>query len=147
MFIALNFPHYQFQLQETPRKKMIFDVVRKKYIVLTPEEWVRQHVVHYLLNDKGYPASLLAIESGIKFQGMIRRCDIVAYKNNEPYLLVECKAASVNLTKEVVAQIARYQSVLKVTYLLITNGLHHLYLKRNEDGKIEICEELPPYHE
>jgi len=126
---------------------MIFDVVRKKYIVLTPEEWVRQHVVHYLLEDKGYPSSLLAIETGIKFQGMIRRCDLVAYKAGQPYLLIECKASSVALTKEVIAQIARYQSVLSVPYLFITNGLQHLCLRRTDQGKIEICEEIPDYEE
>ncbi len=147
MFDALNFPNYQFQFQESPRKKMIFDVVRKKYLVLTPEEWVRQHVVHYLLYDKGYPASLLAIEAGIKFQGMIRRCDLVAYKASQPFLLIECKASSVALTKEVIAQIARYQSVLKVPYLFITNGLQHICLRRNDTGRIEICEEIPVYQE
>jgi len=145
MFDALNFPNYTFQFQESPRKKMIFDVVRKKYIILTPEEWVRQHVVHHLLYDKGYPASLLAIETGIKFQGMIRRCDVVAYKENKPFLLIECKAPSVALSKDIIAQIARYQSVLKVPYLFISNGLQHLCLRINEAGRIEICENIPDY--
>lgn len=146
MFDVLNFPSYSFQIQEADRKKMIFDVVRKKFVVLTPEEWVRQHVLHHLIYDKTYSASLLAVETGIKFNGMIRRCDIVAYKNNEPYLLVECKAPHIVLTPEVVAQIARYQSVLKVPYLFISNGIRHLCLKRNESGRIEICEEIPPFH-
>lgn len=145
MFDALNFPVYTFQIQEADRKKMIFDVVRKKFVVLTPEEWVRQHVVHHLIYDKAYSASLLAVETGIKFQGMIRRCDIVAYKNGEPFLLVECKAPQVTLNPEVVAQIARYQSVLKVPYLFITNGLKHLCLIRNEQGKIEICDAIPNF--
>lgn len=122
---------------------MIFDVVRKKYVVLTPEEWVRQHVLHYLLYDKGYSSSLLSVETGIKFQGMIRRCDIIAYKDTLPFLLVECKAPQIKLNKEVVAQIARYQSVLQVPYLFISNGLQHLCLRRNEDGKIEVCDEIP----
>lgn len=145
MFDALNFPSYSFQIQESDRKKMIFDIVRKKFVALTPEEWVRQHVLHHLIYDKAYPASLLAVETGIKFNGMMRRCDLVAYKGNAPFLLVECKAPQITLNQEVISQIARYQSVLKVPYLFISNGKRHLCLKRNEDGNIEICPEIPHF--
>lgn len=143
--MQLNFPEYNFQIQESHRKKVIFDVVRKKFVALTPEEWVRQHIIHHLIHDKGFPAALLAIESAIKFQGMLRRCDIVAYRDNKPWLLVECKAPQVALSKDVVAQIARYQSVLKVPYLYISNGLQHILLFYNENGKIELSAELPDY--
>ena len=117
MFDSLDFPDYTFQLREDHRKRMIFDVVRKKFVVLTPEEWVRQHVLRYLIQDKGYPASLLAVETSIAFNGMARRCDAIAYKDAAPFILVECKASSIRIDKEVVAQIARYQSVVKVPWL------------------------------
>lgn len=143
--MQLNFPDYDFQIQESHRKKVIFDVVRKKFVALTPEEWVRQHIIHHLIHDKGFPASLMAIETAIKFQGMLRRCDIVAYKENKPWLLVECKAPQVALSKDVVAQIARYQSVLQVPLLYISNGLQHILLRYTEEGKIELSAELPDY--
>ncbi|MDX5319850.1 MAG: type I restriction enzyme HsdR N-terminal domain-containing protein [Bacteroidota bacterium] len=147
MYPKLNFPEFSFKLQEGPRKKMIFDVVRKKFIVLTPEEWVRQHVVHFLIQEKNYPPALLAVESAIQFQGMMRRCDLIAYAGNYPYLLVECKAPHVALSKEVVAQIARYQSVLKVPALLITNGLNHVVLLRDEAGVLQVSGNIPAYPE
>ncbi|MBI1221729.1 MAG: restriction endonuclease subunit R [Bacteroidetes bacterium] len=147
MFSRLNFPEYTFQIQETDRKKVIFDVVRKKYVSLTPEEWVRQHVIHHLIHDKHFPVSLIAVESSIKFQGMNRRCDLIAYKNNQPWLLIECKAPQVQLNKEVIAQIARYQSVLKVPLLFITNGMQHILLRRTDLGKMEVASSLPPYQD
>lgn len=145
MLDELHFPAYSFQIREDHRKRMIFDVVRKKFVVLTPEEWVRQHILHYLIHDKGYPVSLLAVETSISFNGMLRRCDAIAYKDSLPFILVECKASGIRIDKEVVAQIARYQSVVKVPYLFLSNGFFHLVLSRSATGKIEVIEELPHY--
>ena len=138
---SLNFPEYSFRYREGERKKMIFDVVRKKFVVLTPEEWVRQHSVHHLIEYHGVSPALIAVESSIHYQGMHRRCDLLIYREDKPHILVECKAPGVPLKSGVVEQLARYQSVVKVPLMWITNGLHHLYL--HYDGeKIKVLEEL-----
>ena len=142
---ALNFPSYSFHIQDEGRKKVIFDIARKKFVALTPEEWVRQHVIHYLHQDKNWPVSLLAVETAIRFQGMLRRCDLIGYSGMTPKLLVECKAPGVKIDKEVVAQLARYQSVIQVPWLLISNGLLHLSLHLDDSGKLEMADELPDY--
>jgi len=137
----LNFPEYAFKFREGERKKMIFDVVRKKYVVLTPEEWVRQHCVAYLNQEKHVSLSHLAVESSIQYQGMPRRCDLIAYREGIPHLLVECKAPHIPLKSGVVEQLARYQSVVHVPYMWITNGIHHLYLHYNGE-KVQILDTL-----
>jgi len=102
----------------------IFDVVRNKFVVLTPEEWVRQHVIYYLIYEKSYPKSLLAVEKEIVLNGLRKRCDVVAYnRDGNPSLLVECKAHDVNLNQEVVSQILLYNQKLNVPYLWISNGV------------------------
>lgn len=140
----LSFPEYTFRFSEVDRKKMIFDVVRKKYVRLTPEEWVRQHVLHFLIHEKEVPVSLIAVETAISYEGMSRRCDIVIYKNSLPCMLIECKAPEVPLSSKTVEQIARYQSVLNVPYLWLSNGIHHLMLHL-KDAKIQLLEALPSY--
>jgi type I site-specific restriction endonuclease len=103
-------------------------------VLLTPEEWVRQHVLHYLHHEKGVPLGLMAVEQGIKLNGMQRRCDIVIYNTDgQPVMIVECKAPTVNITQDVFDQIARYNLVLKVGYLLVTNGIQHISSHINHD--------------
>ncbi|MDE5611863.1 MAG: type I restriction enzyme HsdR N-terminal domain-containing protein, partial [Odoribacter sp.] len=105
---------------------MIFDVIRKKYVVLTPEEWVRQHVVHYLMEVKNVPTALLAIEREIDLYGLRRRFDVVAFdREGKPWLLVECKAPTVPLTRQVFDQAFRYNMTLEAPYVAITNGVKH----------------------
>ncbi len=140
----LSFPNYTFRFQEADRKKMIFDVVRKKFVVLTPEEWVRQHCIHFLAEEKGVPLSLVGVETSIVYEGMHRRCDVLVYKSEQASLLVECKAPDIALNAKVVEQLARYQSVVKVPYMWITNGIHHLMLQLS-DGKLERINGLPDY--
>ncbi|TNE79903.1 MAG: type I restriction enzyme HsdR N-terminal domain-containing protein [Bacteroidetes bacterium] len=140
----LSFPNYSFRFQEADRKKMIFDVVRKKFVALTPEEWVRQHCIHFLLEEKEVPLSLVGVESSIQYQGMNRRCDLLIYKAGKPNLLVECKAPDIPLNAKVVEQLARYQSVVQVPFMWITNGIHHLMLQLSE-GKLERIDALPQY--
>ncbi|MDA3930081.1 MAG: type I restriction enzyme HsdR N-terminal domain-containing protein [Prolixibacteraceae bacterium] len=125
-FPQLNFPVSNFKLKEENGKLFIFDVSRKKYIQLTPEEWVRQNCLHYLRDVKKYPISLLSVERGFKVNNKNLRYDIVAYnKQAKPILLVECKAPDVKIDQSTFDQIAAYNLELDVPYLLLTNGIQH----------------------
>lgn len=122
--IAIEYPPYQPKVQEKNGKREVFDPVRKRWVALTPEEWVRQHFVQYLLQSKGYPTGLLAIEKEITLWGVKKRCDIVVYGTGNliPLLLVECKQPSVVLDEKVIDQALRYNLDLQVTHIVITNG-------------------------
>lgn len=123
---ALNLPPYQFKLKQQGVRNQIFDAIRKKYVVLTPEEWVRQNFLQYLIQDKSYPASLIAVEAGLKYNQLQKRMDVLVYdKQGNPHLMVECKAPEVKITQDVFDQIARYNMVFKVKYLVVTNGINH----------------------
>ena len=124
----LNFPSYSFRLKSSENKTLIFDIVRKKYVVLTPEEWVRQHTIHFLHFEKKYPLSLMAVEKQLKINSLTRRTDIVLYQNDgKPYIIVECKAPSVRISQEVFDQIARYNMKLNAQLIMVTNGISHFY--------------------
>ena len=124
----LNFPSYSFRLKSSENKTLIFDIVRKKYVVLTPEEWVRQHTIHFLHFEKKYPLSLMAVEKQLKIHALTRRTDIVLYKNDgKPFIIVECKAPSVEISQGVFDQIARYNMALNSELLMVTNGISHYY--------------------
>ena len=125
---VLNFPTYKFRIKSNENNYSIFDIIRKKYVVLTPEEWVRQHFVHYLIQDKGYPISLIAVEKKLLVNNLMKRTDILIFNTNgNPFIIVECKAPSIALTQNTFDQIARYNSTLNAKYLIVTNGLEHLY--------------------
>ncbi|MDZ4669036.1 MAG: type I restriction enzyme HsdR N-terminal domain-containing protein [bacterium] len=140
----LNFPTYQFQLNRVEGKEFIFDSIRKKWVVLTPEEWVRQHVILFLVQTKKYPASLVAVERLITFNKLKKRFDILLYnKLGKPKILIECKAPEVALSKETLFQISTYNMVFKVPFLLVSNGLNHLLFQLNEEGKYMATQEFP----
>jgi type I site-specific restriction endonuclease len=143
----LNFPEYPFHLVDKDGKLSVFDPVRKKYVALTPEEWVRQHVVHYLVNEKNVPLSLIRIEAEIKLYKTKKRFDIAVFdRNGNPLLLVECKAPSVSLSQAVLDQAARYNITMKVSFLMLTNGLQHVVCRIDpETGAVMEIEELPAY--
>ncbi len=143
----LNLPQYRIKIKEEGERRYIFDVIRKKYLVLTPEEWVRQNFIHFLINDKNYSASLIAIEKGLKLNELQKRADIVIYDNQaQPILLVECKAPKIAINQEVFEQIARYNMVFKVPYLVVTNGIVHYCAKINfQENSFEFLEEIPDY--
>lgn len=123
---SLDFPAYPFQIEERAGKLFVLDPVRRKWVPLLPEEWVRQHVMQFLIREKGFPAGLLAVEKGFQFQGMPRRADVIAYdRNGEPALMVECKAPDVPIDQAVFDQIARYNRVIRARYLFVTNGVRH----------------------
>lgn len=122
----LNLPTYQFKLKQKGLNTQIFDMFRKKYVVLTPEEWVRQNFLQFLVQEKKFPASLIAVEMGLKYNLLKKRADVLVFdKTGNPYLMVECKAPEVKITQDVFDQIARYNMNFKVKYLVITNGLSH----------------------
>lgn len=143
----LNFPSYPFRLKSNENKTLIFDIVRKKYVVLTPEEWVRQHVIFYLTQEKKYPLSLIAVEKQLKINSMVKRSDIVIFNpDGTPEILVECKAPSVNISQQTFDQIARYNLAMKSTYLMVTNGLNHYYCQIDEDKETYVFLREIPEH-
>jgi type I site-specific restriction endonuclease len=143
----LNFPSYSFRLKTSENKTLIFDIVRKKYFVLTPEEWVRQHVIHFLHFEKKYPLSLMAIEKQVKVNSLNQRTDIVVYNTSgKPFLIVECKAPSIEISQQTFDQIARYNMTLEADLLLVTNGIQHIYAVMDHDNKSYVfLKELPKY--
>lgn len=123
---TLNLPPSTFRYKEEAGKKFIFDEVRGKYISLTPEEWVRQNFLHYMAKHLGYPRNLTGVEKMLKVNGLSQRCDIVLFnRKGHPVLIVECKAPSVEVDKSTLAQAARYNTALKVPFLILTNGMKH----------------------
>ncbi len=145
--VPLNLPPHPFRITENNGQLTIFDELRKKHIVVTPEEWVRQHFVQYLINQGKYPKSLIRLEGGLKLNGMARRSDILVFNNSgQKVLLVECKAPSVVINQQVFDQIARYNWVHRVPLLAVTNGLQHYYCKIDfEANKYTFLQDLPSY--
>lgn len=145
----LQFPSYSFRFKNSENKIAIFDEIRKKFILLTPEEWVRQHVVQFLLQDKNYPKSYINVEKLIKVNDLNKRYDIVVYQpNGELFLLIECKAPEVKISQQTFDQIARYNLVLNAKYLMVSNGLNHYFCKIDfEKEKYVFLEELPNFGE
>lgn len=141
----LNFPTYQFRFKNKENKIAIFDVLRKKFIQLTPEEWVRQHCVHFLMKEKKYSSSLLNVEKGLIINGMTKRYDIVGfYPDGKIQLLVECKAPQVKITQETFDQIARYNLRLQADYLMVTNGLNHYFCQMDyQNERYVFLQDLP----
>jgi len=143
--VALNLPEFEYKLQQSEGKVWIFDVIRKKYVVLTPEEWVRQHLVHYFIHHLQYPKSLVRIEQGLSFNRLQKRPDIVVYnRDGNPWMLAECKSHEVPLDQSSVRQISMYNTTLKATYMVLSNGLKHLCFQVQE-GKVEQLKEFPAY--
>lgn len=143
----MNFPVYSFRFKNSENKVSIFDEIRKKFILLTPEEWVRQHVVQFLLQDKKYPKSYINVEKLIKINNLSKRYDGVVFEpNGEIFLLIECKAPEVAISQQTFDQIARYNLVLKAKYLMVTNGLNHYFCQMDfENEKYVFLKELPEY--
>ena len=143
----LNFPSYTFRFKNSENKMAIFDEMRKKFVVLTPEEWVRQHVVQYLLVEKKYPKSLINVEKLVKVNGLNKRYDIVVFQpNGEIFMLIECKAPEVAISQQTFDQIARYNLKLNAQYLMVTNGLNHYFCQMDfENEKYVFLKEAPDF--
>ena len=141
----LNFPTYSFRFKNSENKVAIFDEIRKKFVVLTPEEWVRQHTVMYLIEECNYPKSLINVEKQVKINGMSKRYDIVIFNSDGSiFLVVECKQPDVAISQSTFDQIARYNFTLKAEYLMVTNGLNHYFCQMDfEKEQYTFLKELP----
>ena len=146
---ALNLPAFDARITQRNGKNVIFDVIRRRYVALTPEEWVRQHFTHFLLKEKGYPQGLLANEVQINLNGTRKRCDTVLYNRDlTARMIVEYKAPTVEITQAVFDQITRYNMVLKVDYLIVSNGLNHYCCHIDYNTKTYLfLPEIPHYSE
>lgn len=137
--IKIEFPKEQLKTQQRQGGYEIFDVIRRKWLVLTPEEWVRQNMIQYLLITKQYPASLIAIEKEIKLAELKKRCDIVVYnRKSEPWMIIECKEMRVSISEKTMNQILRYHITLPAKYLIVTNGSYCFGFEKKEGQFIEI---------
>lgn len=142
--IALNFPPYQFRTTIQNGTELIFDRNRKKYVPLTPEEWVRQHLISYLTEYHHIPIGLIGVEVSFTFNKVNHRADLIVYsKNGSPLLLAECKAPEVSITNAVIEQVARYNYILNAEYLLVTNGLAHYIFRDTKKGEWDILSDFP----
>ena len=141
----LNFPNYEFRLKKEGQKRFIFDLIRKKYIQFSSEEWVRQNCIRFLIEEKRISRFSIAVEKEIEFNGIKKRFDIVSYSNQGKInLLVECKAPNIEINQKTFDQILIYNKILKSKYLMVTNGINHYYCKINEDNNnIEFLANFP----
>jgi predicted type IV restriction endonuclease len=144
----LNFQLYNFRFKNSENKVSIFDEIRKKFIILTPEEWVRQHVIQFLLEEKKYPKSLINIEKVLKVNGLRKRYDVVVFNpDGSIFILIECKAPEIKIAQATFDQIARYNMTMKANFLMVTNGLNHYFCQMDfENEKYTFLENLPNYN-
>ena len=145
--VPLNFPAYPFRLKQEAGKTYIFDELRKRFLLLTPEEWVRQHLVKYLIGEKKYPRTLIKLEGGLKLNSLQKRSDILLFNGGgEKLMLVECKAPSVKISQETFDQVARYNFVHRVKILVVSNGLQHFCCEVDlEKGDYSFLRDIPEY--
>lgn len=130
----LNLPQFELKMRQKEGKKQIFDPLRKKYVALTPEEWVRQNLIAFFVQYQQYPSGLIAVEMPVNVNGLNQRADVVVYnRKGKPVMIVECKAPGINITKSVFDQAARYNIRLKVEYMMVSNGLQHYCAQLNDD--------------
>tara|TARA_B100000949_G_C13896730_1_gene290983 strand:- start:59 stop:505 length:447 start_codon:yes stop_codon:yes gene_type:complete len=143
----LNLPKVALKTKSVEGTIQVFDVIRKKYFVLTPEEWVRQHFIHYLNNEKNYPMGLMGVEKMVKYNALKTRADIVLYTTEgKAKMIVECKAPNVKITQDTFNQIAKYNFKLKVQFLVVTNGMQHFCCKMDYEKNINcFLEEVPAF--
>ena len=144
---ALNLPQYETKIIDKEGKPHIFDTLRRCYVALTPEEWVRQHFVHYLLEQRNYPATLIGNEVSLTLNGTKKRCDTVVYDCSlRPRIIIEYKAPTIKIDRNVFAQISRYNIVLKVDYLIVSNGIQHYCCRMDyEKNTFAFIGDIPEY--
>lgn len=145
---SLNYPNYSFRFKNSENKTYIFDEIRKKFVVLTPEEWVRQNTLQYLIQEKKYSKSFINVEKLVKVNRINKRYDIVVFNpDGSIFLLIECKAPEIQISQQTFDQIARYNLALKATFLMVTNGLNHYFCQMDfENEKYLFLKDLPHYN-
>ncbi len=145
MIVPLNLPKANLRLKRKGKQVFVWCIIRQMDLLCTPEEWVRQHVIHYLINEKQFPKGLIASEYVVEYNGMKKRADVVVFdKNNSPILIIECKAPEIDINEKVLLQIATYNSQLNVPYLFLTNGIKHQIIRREGESWKKL-NELPNY--
>lgn len=146
--LLLNLPVSDLRVTKRDDKPVVFDIIRRRYVVITPEEWVRQHFVHFLLNHKGYPQALMANEVQVILNGTKKRCDTVLYRQDlTARMIIEYKAPDIEITQAVFEQITRYNMVLKVNYLVVSNGMQHYCCRMDyKNNRYTFLKDIPDYH-
>jgi hypothetical protein len=144
---ALNLPEFDVNLKKSEGKVWIFDGIRKKYIVLTPEEWVRQHLINYFINHLQYPKTLIQVERGLQYNRLQKRSDIVVFdRSGKPWMIIECKSPEVQLDQNSIEQVAVYNSDVKAKYVSVSNGLRHICYEAVADVKsVVLMDDFPEY--
>ena len=144
----LNFPKFDYRFKSTENKVSIFDIIRKKFVILQPEEWVRQHCVHYLITQRNYPKSLINVEKELTINGLKKRYDIVVFNpDGSIFLMVECKAPKITINQATFDQIARYNLKINAAYLMVTNGINHYYCQMDfEKEQYTFLQDIPSYN-
>jgi hypothetical protein len=143
--VKLEFPAPNFKIKEEEGKEFIFDELRRQWVRLTPEEWVRQNVIQYLVQIKKYPAALIGVEKEIKLGELKKRFDVLVFdKEHQPWMMIECKAMDVELNEDVLQQLLRYNISVPVTYLVITNG-SYTYAYEKKEGMLQVLTTLPDF--
>lgn len=144
---SLNLPKFDWDIRENKGSATIFDPLRKKHIVLTPEEWVRQHFVQYLIQHLKYPKSLIQLERGHAYNTLAKRTDILVYdRSGSPFMLIECKASHIKIDEKVFQQASVYNKTIQAKYLVVTNGMQHFCCSIDHvNGKFDFMNELPIY--
>jgi type I site-specific restriction endonuclease len=145
--VKLNLPDFDYKLKKADGKVWIFDGIRKKYLVLTPEEWVRQHLINFLINEKKYPRSLIKVEGGLTYNQLSKRSDIVVFdRDGLPWMLVECKSSDIKLSEHTLRQAAAYNMTLKAKYITISNGLAiYCAMVDRETASTVVLNDLPDF--
>ena len=136
--IKIIYPAFKYRIKEEENKEIIFDEIRKQWVRLTPEEWVRQNMIQFLLQVPKYPAALFSIEKEIKLGELRKRCDIIVYKESAPWMIIECKEHNVPINEKTLQQILRYHQALPVPYLCLTNGTDVYLFEKTNNSFIEI---------
>jgi type I site-specific restriction endonuclease len=145
--VKLNLPDFDYKLKKAEGKVWIFDVIRKKFIVLTPEEWVRQHFIHYLVTEKKYPRSLIRVEGGLNYNQLQKRSDIVVFgRDGNPWMIIECKSFQLSLSATTLQQVSAYNASLKASFISVTNGLVHYCASTDwASGNTELLKDFPEF--
>jgi hypothetical protein len=147
--VKLNLPSFHIELKKEQDRVQIFDLLRKRYVVLTPEEWVRQHFIHYLIDHLRYPKSLIKLEGGLIFNKLQKRSDIVIFdRNGQPWMIVECKAPTQKISERTIHQASVYNYTLKAKFLVVTNGLEHFCYQTDWiNATTMVLQSMPEYNE
>lgn len=141
---TLTYPNYPFKLRKVGSKDQVFDPFRKKWVPLTPEEWVRQNILQYLVQQCQYPSALISVEKSIQLGELSKRFDIVVFKESRPWMIIECKEARVEISEKTFQQILQYQTVLEAEYLIVSNG-HTTLGAKIDSGKLQPLQHFPEY--